>query len=67
MTSWRTLYAVLAVLAALTGAVLLASRQWWSAGACAVCAVAFGLEAAGVETMGRTRRVLARRRGRGGH
>jgi hypothetical protein len=44
--------------------VLLASRQWWVAGACGVCAVAFGLEAAGVETLGRTRRVLVRLRER---
>jgi len=56
------LYIGLAALAVLVGFVLLLTAQWWSAGACGVWAVAFGLEAAGVETVGRTRRILARRR-----
>lgn len=61
--SWGQALAVVpAVLAVLTGAVMAYTGQWWTVSACLVMAVVFGLEAAGVESLLRTRRVLEKKR-----
>ncbi|MFC1482427.1 hypothetical protein ACFL51_01325 [Myxococcota bacterium] len=58
LVTWRTLSIVLAVIGALTGIVLLLGGQVWNALACFVCAVVFGMEGAGISTLGRTRRAM---------
>jgi CHASE2 domain-containing sensor protein len=60
--SWRALAVVLAVCGTLVAAFLFATGQWLRAIPAAVCAVVFGLEGAGISTLGRTRRALNRLR-----
>jgi hypothetical protein len=62
--TWRPIHSSLAVLAALVCVYQVAIGSWWLAFAARVCALVFGLEAAGVRTLGRTARVLRERRKR---
>ena len=57
---WRVINIVLAALAAIVSAVGFASGDLWQAVTAGVCAIVFGLEAAGVPTLGRTARAAAR-------